>query len=73
VPSARRPGHFWTTRPQYSLRRSLPHLGQASFASPAKVAEATGGRAEPMDAKAAVIPSGTDRIERDVELKAPPQ
>jgi len=26
-----------------------------------------------MDAKAAVIPSGADRVERDVELNDPPQ
>jgi hypothetical protein len=48
-------------------------LRQASFASPRQRSTGYGGRAEPMDAKAAVIPSGTDRIERDVELKAPPQ
>ena len=28
VPTARRPGHLWTIRPQYSLRRALPELGR---------------------------------------------
>jgi len=30
--------------PQYSLRRELPHFGQASSADPAKVVRATAGR-----------------------------